>query len=45
MLNQVSAARHVQHLRAAADRKHRHVASERGLQQRKLCPIARFDHA
>ena len=40
VLHEVAAARDVQHLEAAADREHRHVARERRLEQRKLAAVA-----
>ena len=40
VLDEVAAARDVQHLEAAADREHRHVARERGLEQRELAAVA-----
>ena len=40
VLDQVAAAGDVQHLRAAADREHRHVALERRLEQRELAVVA-----
>ena len=43
VLDEVAAERDVQHLRAAADREHRHVARERGLQQRELGAVALLD--
>ena len=40
MLHEVAAARDVQHLEAAADGEHRHVARERAFEQRKLAAVA-----
>ena len=40
VLDEVAAARDVQELEAAADRERRHVALERGLQQRQLARVA-----
>ena len=40
VLDEVAAAGDVQHLRAAADREHGHVALERGAQERQLGPVA-----
>ncbi len=40
VLDEVAAARDVQHLEAAADREHRQVARERRLEQRELAAVA-----
>ena len=45
MLDEVAAARDVQHLQAAADREHGHVARERGLEQPQLRAVAPDDRA